>query len=377
MAEAAFIYSESLASFDYGDDHPFKPMRARNTMELCNRHGLLYAIGVIRPEPRRATRDELELFHDPAYLDILARANLGSHDLAMLEAGIGTSDCPVLKGIYDFCLETVGATLTGVETVLAGEAKCAFNLVGGLHHAGRDHAEGFCYVNDVGIAAAYCLAKGLRVAYVDIDAHHGNGVQDAFYDSDQVLVISLHESGEGFYPQTGFETEIGEGKGRGYTVNVPLLKRTDDEIYLHAFKRVVPPLLDAFKPDVVIAEIGADTMISDPLTNLRLTNNGYEEVVKLLVAQSPKLFAAGGGGYDIYRTSRCWTLAFAAMCGIEPEDEYAGLVGGMMYGSEIGGLRDTPVQTKGEDKTNAREQADRVVAALHQSVFPILGARVP
>lgn len=377
MADVAFIYSDQLSKFEYGDDHPFKPIRARNTLELCNRHGLLHAIGVIRPEPKPVDPSVLALFHDPDYLRQLERANRGEHDLEMLAAGIGTPDCPVVLGIYDFSLLAVGATMLGVDLVLDGSVGRAFNPVGGFHHAGANHAEGFCYVNDVGVAISHLLDHGKRVAFVDIDAHHANGVQDGFLADDRVLTISLHQYSPGFYPETGRVTEIGVGRGRGYTVNLPLAPKTDDEVYVEAFAQVVPPLLKAFAPEIVIAEIGADTVISDPLTELRLTSNGYEAVVKSLCELAPRMVALGGGGYDLYRTANCWTLAFGAMCGIEPEDEYAGLVGGRMYGTEIGGLRDLQITTKGEAKQAARQAADEAVAYIQENIFPVLGAQRP
>lgn len=377
MPEAAFIYSDPLAMFDYGDNHPFKPIRARNTLELCNRHGLLYALGVTRPEPSPADRQQLELFHVPEYLDLLERTEEGDHDLQMLAAGIGTPDCPMLKGIYEFNRLAVGATLLGIDLVGRNEVQRAFNLVGGFHHAGTDHAEGFCYMNDVGVGIAALLKQGRRVAFVDIDAHHCNGVQQQFLQDDRVLTISLHQFSDGFYPETGGITEYGLGRGYGTSVNVPLAPGTDDEIYVSAFERVVPPLLEAFAPEIVIAEVGADTLISDPLTNLRLTSNGYEAVVKQLCDAAPRLVAVGGGGYDVHRTSNCWTLAFAAMCEIEPEDEFAGLVGGRMYGTEIGGLRDMQIATHGETKERAREAAEAAVRQIHAKVFPVLGAHVP
>jgi len=377
MTTAAFIYSDALAKFEYGDDHPFKPLRARSTMELCNRHGLLFAVSVIRPQPLPADRSDLELFHTPGYLDLLQRAGEGDHDLAQLAAGIGSPDCPVLKGLYDFSRLAVGATLQGIELVMTGTAQRAFNLLGGFHHAGVDHAEGFCYVNDIGVGIAKLIGAGHRVAFVDIDAHHCNGVQDRFYGDDRVLTISLHQLSDGFYPETGRVSETGTMEGRGYTVNVPLPPETDDEVYVHAFEQVVPPLLEAYKPDIVIAEIGADTLISDPLTDLRLTSNGYEAVVKTLCEVAPRLVAVGGGGYDVFRTSNCWTLAFAAMCEIEPEDEYAGLVGGRMYGSEFGGLRDAQILTTGEPRRRVQAAVDETVRYVHEAIFPVLEARRP
>jgi len=377
MEEAAYIYSDELSSFEYGDDHPFKPIRARNTMELCTRYGLLTDSDIVGVDPAHATPETLSVFHAREYLDILEEVDRGVYRLDMLERGIGTDDCPVVPGIRGFCLLAVGATMTGMDLVMKGRARRAFNPVGGFHHGGRDHAEGFCYVNDVAVAITHAIAKGSRIAFVDIDAHHANGVQDAFYEDDRALVISLHETGDSLYPGTGRETEIGSGRGTGYTVNVPLLERTDDEVYTSVFGRVVPPLIRAFHPDLVVAEIGADTMISDPLTHLRLTTNGYNEVIKSLCALSPRMVAVGGGGYDIYRSARCWALAWAAMTGREPVDQYAGLVGGMMYGAEMDGLNDRPMPTTGEAKERAMAHADRVASYIEETVFPLLGAQKP
>ncbi|RJO74029.1 MAG: acetoin utilization protein AcuC [Myxococcales bacterium] len=377
MGDAVFIYSDELALFDYGDNHPFKPIRARNTLELCNRYGLLNVNGVRRVSPPQGDPAMLELFHDADLLQQLKRASDGDFDFSMLAVGLGTEDCPVLPGIWEFCLNVLGATKLAVDLVLEGGADRAFNLVGGLHHGERDHAEGFCYINDVGVVLEELLRKGKRVAFVDIDAHHCNGVQSGFYDTDQVLTISLHETGRTLYPGTGWDDEIGEGKGRGFTVNAPLLEKTDDEVYVWTFRQIVPPLLAAYRPDLVIVEAGADTMISDPLTHLRLTSNGYQTVMKDLCAVAPKLVALGGGGYDIFRTAKCWTLGWAAMTGLEPGDDYAGMVGGMMYGADMAGLYDPQILTEGEDKERAWEQARNVVAKLQATVFPILGAAKP
>ena len=377
MATAAFLYSKDLAQFSYGEDHPFKPMRATNTLELCRRYGLMAPEDAVMVVPTPVTRDTLALFHDETYLDALEKAGRGEFELDMLGLGIGSDDCPVLPGVYDFARLVTGATLGCVERVLSGEVRRAANLVGGFHHAYRDHAEGFCYVNDAGIALERLRGDGRRVAFIDVDAHHCNGVQDAFYDDDRVLVVSLHESGQTLYPGGGWETEIGEGRGRGFNVNIPLLEKTDDEVFVDAFRRVVPPLLAAFAPDIVIAEIGADTQISDPLTHLRLTNNGYRVVMKELCRAAPRLVALGGGGYDVFRTARCWTLAWGALTGVEPQDEYAGLVGGMMFGEEMGGLNDRPLLTTGEDKERALDEADRVVDFVTENVFPLLGAEKP
>ena len=226
-----------------------------------------------------------------------------------------------------------------------GIARFVFNPFGGFHHAGKDHAEGFCYINDIAVAIADLIRKDQRVAYIDIDAHHGNGVQDAFYETDKVLCISLHESGETLYPGTGSEAEIGSKEGVGYNVNIPLRAGTDDELYLFVFQSLVPPLIQNFKPDIVVANIGCDIHRDDPLANLNLTSNGYRSVISMINDLCPKILALGSGGYNLHRTAALWALAWAEFCGLQPQDLHAGLVGGMMYGPETGAgqLDDPPI----------------------------------
>jgi acetoin utilization protein AcuC len=375
--KTSLIFSEELSRFNYGKDHPFKPIRAQKTMELCERYNLLDRPWISLRRPRMALREELCLFHADEYISALERVEKGEFEPGMLAYGLGTEDNPLLRGIYTWCLGTTGGTLAGIELLEQGYER-VFNLLGGFHHAGAAMAEGFCYVNDICVAIRKLLREGkTRVAYVDIDAHHGNGVQDAFYSDDRVLVVSIHESGKTLYPWSGFETEIGEGKGRGYTVNIPLAKGTDDEIYREVIDEILRPVLDAFSPELVIAQIGADTLISDPLTHLRLTNNAYRTAVHALHQLSPRLLALGGGGYDIYRTSRCWTLAWCEMNEIDPEDTYAGIVGGMMFGPEMemGSLYDRPVLTTGEMKDAAWGEVRAVCQYIRKTVFPILGIR--
>lgn len=369
----AMLFSDELARFDFGKDHPFKPVRALKTLELCERYNLLNTTENLVIEPDTASRDDLLCFHTPAYIEALEKADQGRFDPEMLSYGLGRDDNPLLPGLLPWCLGTVGGTLSALRLLEEGYSR-TFHLLGGAHHAGPAQAEGFCYVNDVCITILRALEKGIdRIAYVDIDAHHGNGVQDAFYAEDRVLVVSLHETGKELYPWGGFETEMGEDRGRGFNINLPLAPATDDEVYEEAFDRIVVPVLEAFRPEMVIAQIGADTLISDPLTHLRLTNNAYRSVVRKLVAAGPLFLALGGGGYDVYRTSRCWTLAWCEMSGMEPEDTYAGVVGGMMFGPEMemGSLYDRPFRSQGEAKDRARKEADRVCTFLERQLFPL------
>lgn len=371
--KSAFIYSQELSRFDFGYDHPYKPERAIKTYELCKRYGVLDHPWMEIVEPQPVNPEALGSFHDERYLQLLSEASVGKVSVEMLSYGLGTDDNPILPGIYEWSLMTVGGTFLGADRIARGDIDVAFNPLGGFHHARRDRAEGFCYINDVVVASLDLLNRGFRLAFVDLDAHHCNGVQEAFYEDDRLLVISFHESGETLYPGTGKETEIGEKKGLGFTINVPLDVETDDDVYLEAFRAVVPPVLLAFQPDIVVAEVGADTLISDPLTHLRLTNNGYQEAVRILKTLCKRILAVGGGGYDIYRTARCWTLAWSILNGVEPEDEFIGLVGGMMFGpeQEVGSLRDQPHPTQGPAKEKARSRARQVVAFLKKEVFPI------
>ena len=374
---AIFVYSEEMGRFDFGLDHPFKPERATKTYDLCNRYGVMNHPWMTLLEPEPLDPQLLSLFHESTYLALLEEAGRGEVRLEMLERGLGTEDNPIISGIYDWSLRAAGGTHLAMQNLIKGDALVAFNPLGGFHHAMPDHAEGFCYVNDIVIAVLDALNSQpeIRIAYIDLDAHHGNGVQEAFYRDSRVLFISLHETGRTLYPWSGMETEIGEGEGKGFTVNVPLEPGTDDQVYGFIFDAVVPPLLRSFSPDLIVAELGADTLVSDPLTHLKLTNNGYQKAVRGIRDLCPKILALGGGGYDLYRTARCWTLAWSILNNLTPTDEFAGLVGGMMFGPEmeVGSLYDRPYHSEKEIRVKALEQAQRVVAYIQKEIFPIHG----
>jgi acetoin utilization protein AcuC len=374
---SVFVYSDELAWFDFGSDHYFKPERAAKTYELCNRYGVMNYdwMKILNPECPDASI--LKLFHDDEYIRLLEKASNGEFSLEILERGIGTQDNPILPGIFEWSLRVTGGTVAALNRILKGEALTAFNPLGGFHHARRGSAEGFCYVNDIVIAIKDALIKSpdKKIAYIDIDAHHGNGVQEAFYDDPRVFFLCMHETGRTLYPWSGNENETGEGAGRGFTVNIPLESGADDEVFSYAFDEIIQPLLGNFAPDLVVAELGADMLISDPLTHLKLTNNGYIRAVKKVIQICPRILALGGGGYDLYRTARCWTLAWAALNNLEPVDEYAGLVGGMMFGPEmeVGSLFDNPYTNTGEAKDKAVIEVKKVVEYLKKEIFPIHG----
>jgi acetoin utilization protein AcuC len=374
--KSAFLYSEFFSHYDFGALHPFKTTRAQIVYELCRRYNLLESpwIEVIKPEP--LPFDQLTLFHDSEYLVLLQAASSKAFAFEMLGCGLGTDENPIIEGLYTLLSLSAGATYRGAELLAQDEFTLAFNVFGGFHHAGRAHAEGFCYINDVGIALSYLIEKGLKVACIDLDAHHGNGVQDAFYGDNRVLKISLHESGKTLYPWSGFETEIGEGGGKGYNINIPLPQGTDDETYLYAFFEIVPPVMKAFSPDITIGVFGADTHKADPLTHLNMSNYSLCRAVKTIGELSPKVLALGAGGYNVYNSARTWSLLWATLNNIQPEDAYLGAVGGMMYGpeAESGSLEQDPLLlTSGAIKETTQKEVERVVNFIKGSVFSLWG----
>ena len=375
--ETLFIYSDEMSWFDFGADHPFKPERAAKTYDPCTRYGVMNHPWMKILEPAALPINLLSLFHEPAYLNLLQEAREDKITPDMIAHGLGTLDNPIISGIYEWSLLAAGGTLGAIDCLVKEEAAAAFNPLGGFHHAMPDHAEGFCYINDIAIAIKYALGRipDLKIAYIDLDAHHANGVQHAFYQDPRVLVISLHETGRTLYPWSGYESETGEKDGRGFTVNFPLEPGTDDEVYDFALQETIFPLIRSFSPDLIVAEIGADALVSDPLTHLKLTNNSYQQAVKEMMAICPKILALGGGGYDLYRTARCWTLAWSILSRVEPEDEFAGLVGGMMFGpeKEVGSLYDHPYHSEGDTKETAFKEARRVAAYIGKEIFPIHG----
>jgi acetoin utilization protein AcuC len=293
--KAAFIYSDELSTFVLSDSHPMKPIRLQYVYELLRDYGIFDLPEASLVESRPVTDDEVLRFHKPEYLEYVKRVRPG--DIPAF--GFGPGDNPVSDGLYGAMAISAGGSMVAAELLASGEFDRAFSILGGLHHAMPGYASGFCVFNDPVLAIKELLARGMKVAYVDIDCHHGDGVQYAFYDTDAVLNISVHESGSFLFPGTGFVNETGTGKGTGYSVNLPLNMYTGDEVYLWAFRQVVPPLLEAFAPDVLVTQFGIDSHHRDPITHLGLTVQGFAETVADLADIAPKWLALGGGGYDL------------------------------------------------------------------------------
>jgi len=316
--EAAFICTEELWSQGFGGTHPLKPERLKRTYELLMAYRAFDAPGSHLVPPRPASREELLLFHTAEYVDAVASLSRGEARHLTRRYNFSPDETPVFPGMYEIEGLKVGAALTGARLITEGQMLVAFSLAGGMHHARPALASGFCVFNDVAVAIHWFVRQGLRVAYVDIDVHHGDGVQAAFYDTDQVLTISLHQAGILFYPGTGFPDEIGTGAGYGYSINVPFLIYTGEELYLWAFRQVVPPLVRQFAPDVLVTQLGVDTHYRDSLGSLMLTTRGYValiEELKTLADTIGRWLAFGGGGYAVDVVPRAWTLAYGLMSG--------------------------------------------------------------
>ena len=372
----AFIYTDAYFDYDYGLTHPLKIVRLKLAYELIKACGLLSLSSVQYIPTQKAEDEDLALFHSRDYLQALKQVSDGHLDQDVYAYGLGPGDNPIFKGLYDWSLWVVGATLQAIDFVMNGEGDIAFNIAGGLHHAQKSKASGFCYVNDPVVGISKLLRRGKRVVYLDIDAHHGDGVQWAFYGTPQVLTISLHETGYTLFPGTGFESEIGVGEGEGYSVNIPLLPYTDDETYLWAFEEVVPPLIRAYQPDLVVTQLGVDTFYNDPLTKLNLSIHCFEKVLRRIKAIAPRWVALGGGGYDISNVARAWALAWGVMNGVEMNEslpeayiEMSGRFG--IYEKELRGRNSPPRYSKRED---VQRDTDRVVQYIKKVVFPKVSA---
>ncbi len=372
MRRAAFIYDEALSQHVLREGHVMQPTRLRYTYELLESYHAFDGQASRLVAPRPATDEELLSFHTPEYVAAVkafSRGNFIADPARFNFSDYG--DNPISPGMFEAASVAVGGSVAAAEMVVKGEVDAAFNVAGGYHHAQPNYASGFCIFNDPVIAINYLLGLGKRVVYVDIDAHHGDGVQGAFYSTDRVLTISLHESGRFLFPGSGEATEIGMGAGRGYAVNVPLAPDTGDEVYLWAFREVVPHLVRRFNPDVLFTQLGADSHYLDPITHLGLTTQGFAQVVKELGELCPRWVAAGGGGYEMGVVPRAWTLAYGAMLGRDFPDEIP-----TDYREKYGlkTLSDLQLPVISESaRIQARAFAEASVATVKRLVFPVHG----
>lgn len=365
---AAFVYDDALAEHRLSEEHPMKPVRLRYTYELLREYGALDGAGVELVKPREATEEEILSYHTTDYVNAVQMFSNGDYSVSLAKFNFGPGDNPVYDGMYDAARLSSGASMKGVELLASEETDSVFSISGGLHHAMPEYASGFCVFNDAVLAIKGLLSHGMRIAYVDIDCHHGDGVQYAFYDTDDVLTISLHEAGAFLFPGTGSVHEIGRGKGKGYSVNLPLYPYTRDDVYLWAFLEIVPPLIRAFQPDVLVTQQGVDSHYLDPITHLALTTQGFGQVVSEFKTLAPKWLALGGGGYNLQAVARSWALAFAVMSDQSLHEELP-----MSYSKKYGieNLYDTQtVSFEPLVNQSAKQFAEASVRAVKDAIFP-------
>ncbi|WP_273851083.1 acetoin utilization protein AcuC [Guptibacillus spartinae] len=320
--DSVFVYSTDYLNYKFSDDHPFNHIRVKLTQDLLTEIKALQETEVIAP--RVATDDEISLIHDPAYIDAVKKAGKGSLASSIAaNYGLGTEDTPIFSNMHEASALIVGGTLTAVDAVMTGKSDHALNVGGGLHHGFRGKASGFCIYNDSSIAIEYMKKKyGARVLYVDTDAHHGDGVQWAFYDDPDVCTLSIHETGRYLFPGTGNINEKGQGKGYGFSFNVPIDAFTEDESFQEVYEDSFRKVIDFFKPDVILTQNGADAHYYDPLTHLSVSMNSFEFIPKLAHQLAHeycngKWIAVGGGGYDIWRVvPRAWSRIWLEMKGL-------------------------------------------------------------
>jgi len=375
---AGLVLAPEARAYDFGPQHPLRPERVLYTWDLIRACGLMELPSVEVFPGRAASDDEILLVHTPGFVDATRRAGHGEEG-PWAQYGYGPGDNPIFVNMHEASAQVVGASIAAAEAVLDGRVAHAFNAAGGLHHAMPSRASGFCVYDDPAAAIAWMLARGVeRVAYVDVDVHHGDGVQSIFYTDPRVLTISIHESGEYLFPGTGFVNERGEGEAEGTKVNVPLHPGTGDGAWLEAFREVVPPLVRRWRPDVLVTQLGCDTHATDPLAHLRLTTTAYREAGRMLhelahEAAGGRWVATGGGGYQWARVvPRAWTLYFAEMAEAELPDH---LPESWIEDVEFQLRDEVPVTFSEAPLPSAGVDTETrgVIALVRQTLFPRLG----
>ena len=306
---ATLLFHDRYLDYNFGPEHPFSPVRQEMTIDLLDALG--HPIDPVAPPV--ASHEDVRRGHSERFVGKVEAASDGTSPSKARSFGLNTGDVPVFEHMDSATRGLVGGTLHGARLIAEGDATRVLQLGGGLHHAREERASGFCVYNDLSVAIDALREWGLRVAYVDVDVHHGDGVQFLHYEDPEVLTLSLHETGRALFPGTGHVEEIGKGPGKGFSLNVPLAPFTESKSYLDAFERVVPYALQHFQPDVIVAQCGADAHANDPLADLLLTTQAYEKIFRRLLALADehtggRLLCTLGGGYRFDAVSRVWVL---------------------------------------------------------------------
>ncbi|KAK4568747.1 hypothetical protein RGQ29_004235 [Quercus rubra] len=318
----SYFYEPSIGDYYYGQGHPMKPHRIRMAHNLIVHYSLHRRMEINRPFP--ANPSDIRRFHSDDYVEFLASVTpetLSDHSFSrhLKRFNVG-EDCPVFDGLFGFCQSSAGGSIGAAVKLNRGDADIALNWAGGLHHAKKSEASGFCYVNDIVLGILELLKVHRRVLYVDIDVHHGDGVEEAFYTTDRVMTVSFHKFGD-FFPGTGHIKDTGWGTGKNYALNVPLNDGMDDESFRGLFRPLIQKVMEVYQPDAVVLQCGADSLSGDRLGCFNLSVKGHADCLRFLRSFNVPLMVLGGGGYTIRNVARCWCYETAVAVGVEPDNK--------------------------------------------------------
>ncbi|KAL7027076.1 hypothetical protein ACKWTF_005291 [Chironomus riparius] len=323
--KVCYFYDAAIGESYFGEKHPMKPFRIVMAHNLIMKYGLYKKMKIYRPY--RASKEDMFNFHADDYVIFLKNINEGfiSNEVKELTTrfSVGTkeNDCPVFKGVFDLAQISSGGSLSAAANIVLGNADIAINWSGGLHHAKKAEARGFCYVNDIVLCILELLKFHKRVLYIDIDVHHGDGVEEAFFTTDRVMTVSFHRFGDEFFPGTGGFNDIGAGKGKYYSINVPLKAGLNDDDYEKIFIPVIIKVMEVYDPSVIVLQCGADSLAGDRLGDFNLTLKGHGRCVEFMRRYNIPLILLGGGGYTVKNVSRCWCYETAIALNTEIPDE--------------------------------------------------------
>ncbi|KAG8755616.1 histone deacetylase [Serendipita sp. 396] len=321
-----YFFDSDIGGFHYGPGHPMKPTRVRMTHSLVMNYGLYKKMEIYRAKP--ATKREMTQFHSDDYIEFLSKVtpnNMNQYQKEQAKYTVG-DDCPIFDGLFDYCAISAGGSMEGAARLSRDKCDIAINWAGGLHHAKKGEASGFCYVNDIVLGILELLRYHQRVLYIDIDVHHGDGVEEAFYTTDRVLTVSFHKYGE-FFPGTGDLRDMGSGKGKRYACNFPLREGITDENYKRIFEPVINQVMESYRPGAIVLQCGTDSLSGDKLGCLNLSMRGHANCIRFVKSFNLPLLLLGGGGYTMRNVSRAWAYETGLAAGYElgatlPINEY-------------------------------------------------------
>lgn len=358
-----YFYDQEIGTFHYAAGHPMKPLRVRMTHSLVVNYELYKKMDILKPY--MASYKNLTNFHSVDYINFLS--SVTADNMAEITNDLNKfnvkEDCPVFSGLYDFCRLTAGGTMYAAQKINSGRYDIAINWAGGLHHAKRSEASGFCYINDIVLGILELLKYNQRVLYIDIDVHHGDGVEEAFYTTDRVMTVSFHKYGD-YFPGTGMLDDVGLGKGKNYAVNVPLKNGIDDETYINLFKTIIDKVLEKYRPNAIVLQCGADSLSGDKLGCFNLSHIGHSECVKHIKSFNIPLILLGGGGYTIGNVSKAWAYDTATIL----EEEISNDLPFNEFYEYFGPTYKIDIPTNNMTNKNSKEYIDTLIEQIHENL---------